>query len=251
MLAATKKGVSMRILPPYLIVIMIGLSFALPKAQAADPYEKADDTWISLSGTAVSPKPDSFILDYGQGVIQVEVDDQDWFHEGNAMNEGNRVIVTGKIDDDLYDRTSIEAYSVYIQDQNRYIYASSKDEERWFEHSWTPVTIGETTIRGKVVTTNPEARQFTIDTGTKKLTVDTGNMSYNPLDDYGFQRIRPGDKVIASGVMTRNFLTTRNLQADMVTTLQDSALTSKSKNKKEKTGKSSKGETTTSNTNKP
>ena len=37
------------------------------------PYMQPDDTWISLSGTVTSVSRDSFTLDYGKGVVTVEM----------------------------------------------------------------------------------------------------------------------------------------------------------------------------------
>ena len=44
---------------------------AVPAA-AQDPYTRPDDSWISISGTVVSPTADSFMLDYGDGLVTVE-----------------------------------------------------------------------------------------------------------------------------------------------------------------------------------
>jgi hypothetical protein len=47
-----------------------------------------------VSGTVVSAKPDSFRLDYGDGVITVEMDDFDFYAEGYGLLPNDQVIVT-------------------------------------------------------------------------------------------------------------------------------------------------------------
>ncbi|MBA3698139.1 MAG: hypothetical protein H0W78_04735 [Planctomycetes bacterium] len=214
----------MRFVNTYLSMIIFMSFAASPQLFAVDPYAKSDQSWITISGTAVSPFPDGFTLDYGEGVIRVELDDEDLKSEGKVIRDGNLVTVTGKIDDDLFSMTSIEADSVYVQDLNRYIWASAKDEERWIEHSWDPIKIGHASIRGKVETVNPTERKFTVKTGTKVVTVDTVGMRYNPLDEYGHQKISPGDQVSVAGQMTKSFIDGRELEAKMVITLVDANL---------------------------
>lgn len=48
-------------------------------ADAEDPFSKSDRSWISLSGVVAATSNDSFVLDYGEGLITVEMDDWDWY----------------------------------------------------------------------------------------------------------------------------------------------------------------------------
>ena len=93
------------------------------------PYQQSDETWISMKGTVESVKPDSFILDYGMGSIIVEMDDWDWYAEGSALKKGDKVTVYGDVDDDIFEVTSIEANSVYVEGLNSFFFASANDEE--------------------------------------------------------------------------------------------------------------------------
>lgn len=74
-----------------------------PATSAENPYLKADETWISISGEVVSAGPESFTLDYGKGTIVVEMDDWDWYHKGRNVLESDKVTVYGEIDGELYD----------------------------------------------------------------------------------------------------------------------------------------------------
>ena len=191
-----------------------------------EPYAKSNDSWISISGTVASPQPDSFSLDYGDGVIIVEMDDWDTYGDAYPLMEGDRVTVYGKVDDDLFELSSIEASSVYVEGLGTYFYASSADEEDpvYAEYFWTaptPLVLNRATLRGTVERVDREEREFTVDTGLQQVTVETGALEYNPLDDFGFQKLERGDKVSVSGEFDVDFLQGRVFEADSVITLSD------------------------------
>ncbi|HKJ90985.1 MAG TPA: hypothetical protein VJ960_07625 [Oceanipulchritudo sp.] len=196
---------------------------ALP-AFAADPYEMPDDAWISLSGEVESVYGDSFTLDYGEGLVTVEMDDWDWYAENYALLAGDNVTVSGVVDDDLFEVTSIEASSVYVESLGSYFYASPADEEDYIMTQpvytvTTPIVVAEVEMRGTVKSVGE--RQFTLETGTTDLTVDTSNLAYNPLDDEGFQQIEKGDRVLVNGMMDSGFFGDMELDADYTVTLSE------------------------------
>ncbi len=190
-----------------------------------NPYLQPDETWISLSGKAVDTRPDGFVLDYGEGVVTVEMDDWDWYDESAKVLEGDEVTVYGRVDDDTFETTSIEASSVYVESLGTYFFASAADEEDLDDHVhhyWLhvhPVAVGDLVVRGRV--TSVDGREFTIDDGVRQLTVDTIGMSYNPLDDIGYQRIDVGDYVSVRGNIDVDAWEEAELMADSVTTLHD------------------------------
>lgn len=206
------------------LALVLGLAFVVnPVLAAENPYLAADETWISLSGTAVDIGVETFSLDYGQGVVTVEMDDWDWYDETSGLLEGDKVTVYGEVDDDLYESTSIEASSVYVDSLGSYFYASDADEEYEDDYDYwvdvDPVVIGEMTVRGTV--TGVDGREFTIDKGKKTLTVDTVMMAYNPVDDKGYQNIDVGDYVKVTGTMDSDLWETHELMADSIVTLID------------------------------
>lgn len=195
-------------------------------AFAADPYEMPDDAWISISGEVESVYGDSFTLDYGEGFVTVEMDDWDWYAENYALLTGDNVTVNGKVDDDLFEATSIEASSVYVESLGSYFYANPADEEDMVVGQpvytvTTPIVVSEVEVRGTVKSVSE--REFTIDTGITDLTVDTSNLAYNPLDDEGFQQIDTGDYVLVNGMMDAGFLGDAELDADFVVSLSEDA----------------------------
>lgn len=209
-----------------LIITTLAMGF-VSVLGAEDPYTQPDDSWISISGEVDSVYGDSFTLDYGDGLVTVEMDDWDWYDENSALLEGDTVTVWGRIDDDLFETTSIEASSVYVQGLNSYFYANPADEEEdWYidvpVYSYTvttPIVIAEAEVRGTVSSVGE--REFTINTGDRMLTVDTSALDYNPLDDKGYQKVEEGDKVLVQGTMDAGFFGDRELDADFIITLTE------------------------------
>jgi hypothetical protein len=197
-------------------------------AQDADPYAQPDDSWISISGTVVAPDEDSFSLDYGDGVILVEMDDWDTYGDAYGLMDGDRVTVYGEIDDDLFEAASIEAGSVYVENLNTYFYASSADEENgdYTPYFWTvttPLELSRATVRGTITDIDRPEREFTLDTDDQQVTVETEFLGYNPLDELGFQKLAEGDRVSVTGAFDRDFLEGRVFEADSVITLSDAS----------------------------
>lgn len=190
-------------------------------AQAQDPYAMPDETWISLDGEVEAVSADAFILDYGQGLVTVEMDDWDNDADGYKVVEGDQVTVYGAVDDDLFEATTIEASSVYVDGLNSYFYASSADEEDLdsFVTVYTPLDPATTVVQGTVVGTRDE--EFTLSTGEGLLTVGVEEMPYDPLDDEGFQKLEIGDRVSVRGEVDTDFFDGRQLNAHTVVTLKD------------------------------
>ncbi|WP_117319719.1 DUF5666 domain-containing protein [Chromatocurvus halotolerans] len=172
---------------------------------------------MNIDGTVDDVTKDSFTLDYGQGVITVEFDDGDRDADAYKLVEGDQVSVAGVIDDDFYEMAKIEASSVYVESLGTYFYANSVDEEDPVITVNTPLVISNMTVQGTVSSTDDES--FALDVGAQKLTVETDDMVYDPLDDEGYQKIEKGDIVSVTGNMNNELFDGRVLEADTVTTL--------------------------------
>lgn len=209
------------------LALTLAGTITLP-ALAQDPASRPDESWISISGTVVDPTSNSFILDYGDGIITVEMDDWDNYSDAYGLMEGDRVTVYGAIDDDLFETATIEASSVYVEGLNTYFYASAADEEdplAWTA-PWTltgPVALAQTTVRGRVIEVDPLADDFTMATGSQVLQVDADDLGYDALDDKGFQQIDVGDRVSVTGRIDHDFLEGRELEAERIVTLDDAS----------------------------
>ncbi len=195
-------------------------------AGAQDPYLAADGTWISLTGTVAETDRESFRLDYGEGLITVEMDGWDWYGDAAGALEGDRVTVSGRIDDDFLEQRTIEASSVYVKGLSRYYHASAADEEgAMVSHPVQfPVDpgVGDATwltVTGTVV--EIDGREFTLGRDTAALRVNTIAMPYDPLDDVGPQQIAVGDRVSVSGRLDLDLFESAEMLATSVISLEE------------------------------
>jgi hypothetical protein len=62
--------------------------------------------------------------------------------------------------------------------------------------------------------TSETGSEFTIDSGAQQMTVDTALMSYDPMDDEGYQQIEEGD-------LEDDTFEKSEVMADTVVTLED------------------------------
>ena len=204
------------------LALGVALALVAPADARGDenpnPYTRADGTWISISGTVRSVTPNTFALDYGDGIVTVEMDDGDRDADAYKLIEGDKVTVYGKIDDDFYETTTIEASSVYVEKLGTYFYASPRDEEDVFFYSTvTPIVISSTSVQGTV--SKVENGSFTIDTGLRSLEVEVDEMPYDPLDDEGYLKVRKGDYVRVTGDMDVRLFEGRVLEAASIVKL--------------------------------
>ncbi|MFP2896337.1 DUF5666 domain-containing protein [Corallococcus sp. 4LFB] len=202
----------------------LGLGLALP-AVAGEPLKAADDTWITLSGKVKSASADAFTLNYGGKDVRIEMDDFDPAAEGFLLKKGDQVTVTGRVDDDLFERAKVEASTVFVKNLDTWFYASPVDEEDTAVAVFAtarPLTV----VQGKVSGIN--GREFTIDTGARKITVDTTAMKTNPMQRPGAQKLEQGDRVSVAGTIDRGFFDQRELMASSIVTLSNAGSSDKS-----------------------
>ncbi|WP_421684134.1 hypothetical protein HKW98_06885 [Stutzerimonas urumqiensis] len=189
---------------------------ALAADKTPNPYSLHDGTWIGIGGTVESAGPESFVLNYGNGSVVVEMDDWDWYAEGRKLLQGDQVTVYGDVDDDLYELTSIEANAVYVKGLNSFFFASAADEETpWRTATFLPTS--QATIQGTVQ--DIQDREIILDTGEGTLTINTLTLGYNPFDAEGYQRIDVGDTIRVTGQMDRAFFGKREFNAELMTSL--------------------------------
>lgn len=199
---------------------------SLPTA-AQNPYLQPDDTWITISGKVKSVSADEFELDYGTGTVTVEMDDGDRDADGYKLYNGDEVTVTGLIDDDFYEMTTIEASSVYVENIGTTFYASAVDEEDPLTiYSYQPpevtVAVGDSVVTGTISGIDVPEEEFTLNTGLRLMTVEVDEMPYNPIDDEGYQKLDVGDVVSVRGQIDYDLFEGRVFEADTVTTLSHS-----------------------------
>lgn len=194
---------------------------AAGSAQAQSPRSQSDESWITLQGDVTEVGAYTFELDYGDGTVTVEFDDWDADLDTLGLIEGDDVTVNGRVDDSLYEETSVEASSVFVENIDEYFYASALDEEGDYEYDDfvglpEPLDEGEVAIQGTVTSVDVPEDEFQIVTDTTVLTVDTATLSYDPLDSDGRRMIEVGDRVSVFGDFYPEFPTETTLYADAV-----------------------------------
>lgn len=211
--------------------VALGLPLAAAgAAREADtgPHSLPDASLVTLSGTVAAPEDDGFDLDYGSGTIRIEMHGWDSYNKARALMDGDSVTVYGRTGDDFFERGSIEAGAVYVDQLNSYFYASSADRraaayrpDLWVAPRLTPVS--EITLRGQITAVDRDDRSFTLRAGGDDIEVETHLLGYNPVDDKGFQRIDRGDWVSVSGTLDWQLIDARVMSAGSLTTLVDDA----------------------------
>jgi len=76
-------------------------------------------------------------------------------------------------------------------------------------------------IQGTV--TDVTGSEFTINSGSRLLTVETEDMLYDPLDDEGYQQIEKGDRVSVSGDLDTDVFGLKELEAHSIVTLEEAS----------------------------
>ena len=191
--------------------------FVVNPLSAQNPYLQPNETWISLDGEVQTVHADRFMLNFGEGMVTVEFDDGDRDADAYKLMSGDKVTVFGKVDADLFETTTIEASSVYVENLGTYFYASAVDEEDTFVTIVDPVVISRAVLQGTVSAVGDG--QFTLNTGDRWIIVKTDELPYDPLDDEGYQKIDVGDYVTVTGNIDENLFAGRHLTASAVTTL--------------------------------
>ncbi len=203
-----------------IILVFIAVSTLVLVAFSKKPAKlknKADGEFITISGKVTNVKPQSFSLKVDDKNILVEMDDWDWDADGYKLVNGDRVVVTGRVDKDFLEKSKIEAGSVYVKNLNTYFYASSLDEEgapylsTSYVYNNTLNDGSHVDVFGRV--TSIDGRDMMVDTGVRKLKVDTSTLIYNPMDNIGYTKIEEGDYVRVGGVVDVGYFNSKEIEA--------------------------------------
>lgn len=200
------------------IAAVTALAMAPVIAQESGPYTDPEVSWISISGTVDAVEADQFALDYGQGLLTVEMDDVDRNAADYTLAPGDRVAASGVVGEEFLGTTTLEASSLYIEKLGTTFYASGVEEDRPIVAT-TPVAVSETTLRGLVSEVNPADNEFRVDTGRREITVDVSAMPYDPLSADSFQQIEEGQYVSVSGDIDRALFEESEIEANAVISL--------------------------------
>lgn len=210
--------------------LFAGMSYSgAAMAQSTGTIPVGDGEWAAVSGEIASVADERFMLDHGDGLLTVEMDDFLPLDETAPLDVGSQVTVYGEVDNDLYEARKIEASSVYSEARNTYYYASSADEEESFPTydvavMTAPAETSGVTVSGTV--SSVDGREVTLEVGKTTMTVDTTSLDYNPTDDIGYPSVEKGDRIQVSGDLTDSFFTDQTVAANMLTVLDETSGTS-------------------------
>ncbi len=217
------KELNMRILNFKNYIFFIVSLFICTSGMATSEIEEYrgayDSDWVSITGEVSGITGERFTLDFDKGDILVEMDDWDMFEEIKLITIGDRVTVSGRLDNSLYEKKTIEALRVYSHNNNSYYYASSIDDEGDIHTYDVHVTVAlpeSTVITVSGTVSKVDGREFTLDTGKYNVIIDTDDMSYNPMDQYGFQKVDKGDKLHITGYVDYGFFEKNEIKAKII-----------------------------------
>ncbi len=119
--------------PRSVLGLLVAGSFLAVPLSAQDPYQQPDDSWISVDSPVADVMEDAFTLDYGSGLMTVEIDDDDRDAEAYTLDRGDKVSVTGVIDDEFTVDTGMREIAVELEELGG----------RWIRpDSWSPRSEG-------------------------------------------------------------------------------------------------------------
>ncbi len=183
------------------------------------PKMMYDMSWATFSGKVTEVNADSFVLDYGEGTLIVEVDDGDFDNDAYKFFEGDEVTVTGRIDHNLFANTTLEAGSIYVKGLNTTFFSSALDEEdisTTYYTSYVPMVSDTVTIVGEIESTSTMLNEVEIKYGDITVDVDLSELDYNPLDNEGWMKLEEGDLVKVTGSFDEDFFNDYDLFANRI-----------------------------------
>ncbi|MCU7555469.1 NirD/YgiW/YdeI family stress tolerance protein [Alteromonas sp. ASW11-19] len=188
----------------------------------SDLSEWEDNTWLTVSGQIKEVGDDSFVLRSGDDRLTVEFEDGDDDEDAQMFNVGDKVTVSGEVDENLFLDTSLEASSVFVHDWNTTFVAETTDNElkdRFIATATVPSDLDDMTLIGSVSSVNGETIQLT--TSGVTIDVDVSELPGNPLSDDGYLHIQEGDRVKVDASIESAFYNESMVVAEALIRLND------------------------------
>ncbi len=148
---------------------------------------KTDGEWIMVTGPVSNVTSEGFRISHDGRALPVEMDG--YLSTSTArLQAGDWVTVSGRIDDSLWERRSIEASSVYSSRLQERFWANPADEEGDYaglalidlpdDGEWVGVT-------GTVMSVDRAQQEMTLDTGARNMQVDLTGLGRSLMADRG------------------------------------------------------------------
>lgn len=199
----------------------ISLPFAANAGDELLPQHQ-DGATVVLSGVVTEVDDDEFELRYGNNEIEVELEDWDWDDDTleRVLKTGDRVVVSGEIDDDWFSDREIEAHNFYLTDKRRYFYADDRNPAYENLHSYRMVDDGSyMSLRGEVKRIRGD--ELTVKSNGRMLQIDTDELGYDPFDSDIDDNIEVGDRVYIYGQTDSDFWDDQRFTAEMIVEIND------------------------------
>lgn len=171
------------------------------------PKDSDDGSWIGISGTVESTSTGSFVLDYGEGNINVMVDPE--ASQPHEFKANEAVTVYGIVDDGFFKKATILARTIYLDSQKTYACSTKGSAER--VTSFAPSIYTGTLIHGRVHKVS--GMKLMVDEGDQMMTVDATALKGKMTNAAGAPTVHEGDLVTVVGVMDTGFFTGKTLKA--------------------------------------
>lgn len=181
-----------------------------------------NDAYITISGTVASMSDgDEFALKHANGTIKVDTNDSfpDLFEEDAAeyLKVGDRVVVTGKVDNNLFSTNEIEAYRLEtVRDGKNRVFTNAKlapQNERDLA-AFTPLAQGQALTDEKNVRLSGRISQIDGNDNLQLRFADGSiKVDLDDIDDKELSNFKVGDDVVVFGEVDKNWNDTKEIDA--------------------------------------
>ena len=201
-----------------LAALALGFGLAAPQAQAQTQSDEQavaqaeEGNWLLLGGEVHSVDEESFVLDYGDGAITVEMGSYGWYNP-QVLQKGDKVTVSGVMDDDIFDKRTLEASAVYVDRLDSYFLASAVDRDAGiYAYPGAMFMSDEEWVAVSGTVASMDEDELMLDIGFQTIEVETDDLVGGP-------NLSEGDRVIIYGEVEDDLFEDAELEAEQVVRL--------------------------------
>lgn len=194
-----------------LIALLCVSSSAYANATPLSSYQEGDA--MNLTGTVSSASGEEFTINLGRGSVTVNVGDWEWFtDEAEKVKVGEKVTVTGIVDDGFFTGRKLQARTIYVHDRDSY---------------YRPMDIEDYAYQTWLDTPPPEGSAVSLTGIVKKvenggLLLNTGKTEIQVvMDKIKAPKVNTGDRIRVSGVLNDDFFEARKMEATRIIVIHE------------------------------
>lgn len=203
-----------------------------------------DGKTVTMTGTVKKVDDDDFVLNHNGEEIKVELDGWSWNEPdlNKYLEQGQTVTVTGEVDDDWFEQKELEAKNIYLDTERVYFYTvdvnpayayittslnedqnqAGSQNQNQNQNRMSSLEDGSYfNVRGEIKSI--EGREIVLTSDSRTYRVDVSQLGYDPLDNEGLQKLAVGDRIYVSGEVDDNFFAKKEIDADLVVTINDAS----------------------------